>query len=403
MFRNRLSTAFVLVLAISASRFARGDMLLEVAAGKHERIATPVSLELRAPLKDHKHFTLTRLEDGQQVPVQVTNEETPHVVWLLQRPLPAGAVRRYRLSPAKAPQAKASVTVEHDGGRLQVAVGGKPVVVYNTALVLSPNRNESHYDRSGYIHPLFNPRGQAITDDFAPDHPHQHGIMFPWTNTKFEGRSLNFWEQRRKTAKIEHASVEATESGAVCGGFTASLKHLDLTDIDKHRPVLKETWRVRVYNSSDYFLFDLESKQRAVGNPLHIEKHHYGGLAIRGHRNWLNPGEGDFLTSENKNRENGNQSRPRWCDIFGNVDGETTGVTIFCDPDNFRAPQPVRLHPNKPYFCFAPMSLGAFKIEAGTPYVSRFRFYVHNGPLDVQTAERIWNDLADPPRITISE
>ena len=49
------------------------------------------------------------------------------------------------------------------------------------------------------------------------------------------------------------------------------------------------------------------------------------------------------------------------------------------------------------------MVLGAFKIEADQPYVSRYRFYVHNGKLDATAAERHWQDLADPPRVTLTD
>jgi hypothetical protein len=227
--------------------------------------------------------------------------------------------------------------------------------------------------------------------------------MFPWTDTNFEGRPLNFWDQQKGNGRIEHAKIDSTESGAVCGGFTVRLDHLDVTTGDKPKPVMTETWHVRVYNLADHFLFDLESVQRCQGSPLKIQKYHYGGLAIRGHRNWLVPGQGDFLTSENRNRSNGNQTRPHWCDIHGMVDGHETGVTIFCDPRNFRSPQPVRLHPNKPYFCFAPMALGAFEIEAGKPYVSRYRFCIHNGPLDSEAAERIWRDIDEPPGIRLTQ
>lgn len=75
-----------------------------------------------------------------------------------------------------------------------------------------------------------------------------------------------------------------------------------------------------------------------------------------------------------------------------------TGVAIFCSPNNFRAPQPVRLHPKKPYFCFAPMVLGPFAIAREKPLVSRYRFVVHSGPLDLELAGRVWRDFKDPPQ-----
>jgi hypothetical protein len=43
--------------------------------------------------------------------------------------------------------------------------------------------------------------------------------------------------------------------------------------------------------------------------------------------------------------------------------------------------------------------LGDFTIEVGKPFVSRYRFYVHDGELDRAAADRLWQDYADPPTV----
>ncbi len=269
-------------------------------------------------------------------------------------------------------------------------------------MVPAPNADEPYYARSGYLHPLFAPDGTVVTDDFAPDHPHQHGVMFAWTNTTFEGRKLDFWNQKARTAKVEHVAVNEIFDGPVCAGFQATLKHSDLTAPEGTKPVLDETWSVRVYNHSDGFLFDLQSEQRAAGeSPLVVNQYHYGGMAIRGRREWLKPPVGDFLTSEGKTRAEGNHSRPHWVTLHGTLDGKPYGVTIFSDPRNFRAPQPVRLHPSKPYFVFAPLVLGEFQITQAEPYVSRYRYFVEQGKPNPQRFGQLWQDIADPPQVTI--
>ena len=72
-----------------------------------------------------------------------------------------------------------------------------------------------------------------------------------------------------------------------------------------------------------------------------------------------------------------------------------------CHPGNFRAPQPVRLHPHKPYFCFAPMQLGDFEITLGRNFASRYRFYAHSGPVNAEESERLWQDYAEPPKVRV--
>jgi hypothetical protein len=65
-------------------------------------------------------------------------------------------------------------------------------------------------------------------------------------------------------------------------------------------------------------------------------------------------------------------------------------------PDNFRSPQPVRLHPNMPYFSLVPQQLGEFAIEPGKPYVSRFRFVVTDGAPDAAFLEACYRAYATP-------
>ena len=290
------------------------------------------------------------------------------------------------------------------------------MLAYNHETVESPEGIEPYYRKSGHIHPLLTPSGLSVTDDFPPDHAHQHALFFAWVNTTFLGHHIDFWNQKEKTGQVSHAGTLGTTSGPVFGGFRVRLRHSDLAGSDGPRPVLDELWTVRAYDRSDLFVIDFESSQTSAegAEPLTINKYHYGGMGLRGNRAWFDPdvkgndapdpsrsGRSDFLTSEGKGRRDGNHTRPRWVDLGGLVGGRAGGVAILDHPGNFRFPQPVRLHPNKPYFCFAPMVLGEFEIAPGRPYVSKYRLIVHDGLPDPAAIERAWDDYADPPRARI--
>ena len=85
---------------------------------------------------------------------------------------------------------------------------------------------------------------------------------------------------------------------------------------------LYETWKITVYDTpDDYFLFDVESVQECASDlPLEIDEYYYGGMAFRGSYEWfkevgdnsINPGDLKFITSEGKDRWEGNHSRPTW-------------------------------------------------------------------------------------------
>jgi len=379
-------------------------IVLEVRGGARDRSGAVASVELPPALRDAPGLSLARLDTGEPVDAQRDPVAPSRLVWIVDEKLPAGQSRRYRLSASDGPRAEANVAVDDDGKQLRVSVAGKPVLAYNQAVVPSPDPNEPYYARSGHIHPVYNPLGQVVTDDFNPDHMHQHGIMFAWTKSTFEGRPSNCWDQKTGQGNVEHAATEAFGGGPVFGFFTTRLRHVNLNAPDGvPRPILDETWHVRVYRFTDYFLFDLVSTQRCAGSsPLTVEAYHYGGLMIRGARSWNGKENGDFLTSQGHTRADGNHTRPRWCDVHGSIGGNPSGVTVLGHPANHGAPQPVRLHPSMPYFCFAPAVLGAFTIEPDMPpYVSRYRFCVHVGPLDPREADRLWHDYADPPEVGI--
>ncbi len=402
--RTHLVMILTLLIGVSFAGLATAAdaVILEVAAGDYLRQDSVATAELPASLSDQSSFTLTRLDTNQSVPVQVDcAAEKPRVVWIIRNPLEVGSVRKYRLAAAPEKTASAAVSLRKDEKYLSVSVGGKPLFRYNHATVPSPDLKNPCYARSGYIHPLYNPSGQLVTDDFNPDHAHQHGIMFAWRKTTVQGRTTDGWDQKSATGRVEHVKLEELVYGPVFGSFTAQLRQLDLTAPGGPQPVLNETWLVRAYNLTDRFLFEIEATQTCAGpDPVSIDQIHYGGLAIRGQAAWHGDNY-DYLTSQGKTKADGNQSRPNWVDIHGPVDGQPTGVTIFDHPGNFRFPQPVRLHPTMPYFCFTPASLGSFTIEPGKPYVSRYRFSVHDGELAPDVTEQLWNDYAHPPTVRI--
>jgi hypothetical protein len=194
--------------------------------------------------------------------------------------------------------------------------------------------------------------------------------------------------------------------GAVHAGFQAEHRFVDLTSGQPKVP-LEETWTVIGYhiNGAKYFVFDLISTQRcATASPLKLPKYYYGGLGFRGNWAWNGAQKTEFLTSNGEtDRGKGNETRANWCHIGGEVDGEFTGVTIMCHPENFRAPQPMRIHPREPFFCYAPSQLGDWQIEPGKPYVSRYRFVVADGRPDQESIEKIWQAYAHPPKAAVEK
>jgi hypothetical protein len=185
------------------------------------------------------------------------------------------------------------------------------------------------------------------------------------------------------------------------------LKQFKRTPAGAAEALIDDYWTVRAYNVRGGFVFDVDSTQQAVSHPVEVNKHVYGGMTFRGSLAWRENGawqdaaNNNFLTSEGKTRTGGNQTRPRWVDIHGSTGGSVSGVAVMDHPGNFRYPQPVRIHPDKPYFCFAPMTLGPFVIGRDRPLISRYRYFVHDGPVQPAIAERLWQDYAEPVEVVV--
>jgi hypothetical protein len=394
---------FVLFLGFDAlvSTAADQPKYVTVAAGSHDRRGTLVSFDLPAGLRGQRY--VLRDQGGAAVPLQIDVGRRAH---FLLAEMKAGQTRKYRIEEQRRNQLAASsiqLIQERDGIRFTVA--GTPVISYRKQTNELPAPDiKPIFRRGGYIHPVHTPSGEVVTDDYPRDHLHHHGVWFAWTKTEFEGRRPDFWNMGDGTGTVEFEALDGTQVGPVFAGLKARHRYVD-SGAPAPKTVLNETWEIAVYALGEaekpYRMFDLVSTQScATQAPLLLPEYHYGGVGVRGRGEWNGKENCYFLTSEGKDRSNGHGTRARWCHIGGRVGNKLAGIAILCHPSNFRAPQPMRIHPTEPFFCYAPSQLGHWEIAPGKPYVSRYRFIVSDGPPDRAELDRLWNDYADPPRVT---
>jgi len=291
---------------------------------------------------------------------------------------------------------KKPVEIRKNNKGLWVYVKGKPVLFYNTAVAMPPADSPAYYRRSGFIHPLLTPAGDTLTDDFPVGHAHQHGIFMTWVNTTFRNQKVDFWNQHAKTGTVEHVDVLETKEGPSSARIKTKLLHISLV----HGPVLEEVWTLIIYPRDTAFMFSLESEQvNITTDTLFLNKYHYGGLAFRGSRQWNKHDSAHFnnewkiLTSEGKTNADANHTHARWVDASGQLNKGTGGVTVIGHPGNFRYPQAIRVHPDMPYWAFAPVVDDAFTLPPGKVFRSRFLYIVHNGHAStdfIEKAARNW-------------
>jgi hypothetical protein len=375
---------------------------LRVHAGKYSRTNTIVPVSLPHLDSAAQSYEL-RDERGGVIPVQIDRDGRG---WFVLPTLNAGTERSYAIAVRSA-STSPKVTVSRTESDLAIAIAGKDVLTYRGVAGRLPSADiKPAFQRGGYIHPVRTPSGRIVTDDYPADHRHQHGIMFAWTSAEFEGRHTDFWNMGSSLARVEAVAVDATWSGAVHGGWTARHRYVDLTS-GGPKPALDEVWTTRVYatgaGAKAAHMFDVDVRQTpATATPLILPEYHYGGMAVRGAASFMGaPTKEIVVTSEGKDRVGADNSRARWAHISGTVDAAIAGIAMLGHPDNFRAPEPMRMHPTDPYMCFVPSRLGAWSITADKPYVAKYRFVAADGPADSALLDQLWNDYADPPNVTI--
>lgn len=399
-----VSLLFVFLTAFNGLCQAQ-DYAVTVSAGGFDRLETVISVTFPKPVKPGV-YQLTN-QTGDKTPIQVNEYNTG---WFIVDKLPAGASKTYTFAPETSAISvqNTGITYNFDQNIVTFQKEGASVFSYYYRFNNPPKELGPIYKRAGYIHPLFSPDGVPLTNhlDFKM-HSHHYGIWAAWTHTKFQGRTPDFWNIQDGSARVEHAdSLQKIWQGPVYGGLKAKNHYVDLSS---SAPViaLNEEWVTRVYNTSslkgrEYNFLDLKLTHTTnTAQPLKLPEYRYGGLAFRGHQQWDNPKNVSFLTSEGYNRKNGNKTRARWVHIGGTVNGKQVGVAILGHPDNFRAPQPVRINPETPYIVFAPMQLGNMVIKPGSPYVMRYRFVTYDGKPDVGRLNQLWDDYAYPVGVTV--
>ncbi|MCA9105905.1 MAG: PmoA family protein [Planctomycetales bacterium] len=353
---------------------------------------------------DHTHLNI---EGGSAVGSLVAQ------LLLEQRPDLAPFFSPSRIQAANQPRtvdrslSSGALSLEVNDQVVRVSHDQQTMLEYLVSEPPAPDGIDSIYRRSGLLHPVCSPNGRTVTGLFPVDHPHQHGVFTAWVNTTWNDRSIDFWNLAKGEGRVLHQRIVDTFVADDRIGFSVDLVHRaqQAPIVD----VLRERWTITAYPvRDDAFEFDLELTQTAITElPLRIHRYHYGGVAVRGPDAWLLPTDGDPRSDESRlepstltneqgsERIAGNHEPTRWVVLQGELGGHPVALTVLGHVDNFRAPQPARLHPTKPYFAWAPCVIDEFEIDQAHPYHARYKFLVTDAEPSPDWIERRWREWCD--------
>ncbi len=225
-------------------------------------------------------------------------------------------------------------------GQVAMTVGSQPVAVYVYQEKGSP------ITRPYFAHVCV-PGGIQVTRNHPPiegqdlsDHGNYHpGIWMSFGDIS----GSDYWRLAARTEHVKFVEQPASEPGR--GTFTVLNRYLDQHDPSK--VVCKEIarytlavrpegylilWDSTFFSDHEFYFGDQEEMGLGfrVATPLRVDKksRKFPNVA---------PGNGSILDA--KGRKNGKEiwgNASDWCDYSGTLQGKRVGITLFCNPDNFR-------------------------------------------------------------------
>jgi Methane oxygenase PmoA len=376
---------FLLLIPVSI----RAQQNVTIPSSTSARFDIPIYIHLAKP-SDH-NYGLYNSNSGKTYPVQWFADSA---VFILSDSLPAG--QSIQLSLIRSRQKTKPVQFKKSQRSVTVIRKDKPVLVYNIAEILPPADSPSYYKRSGFIHPVYTPKGKIVTDAFPSNHAHQHALFHAWTHTTFKGRHVDFWNQHKKEGTVGNAKLISTKEGPVYSEMVTKQEYISLA----HGVILSEYWTIRIYNTQEQQIFDISVRQENITNDtLHLLKYIYGGMAFRGSAHWDRFNKKEFeanwsvLTSEGLKDSLANNSVAKWVTVSGPVEGVMSSSTVIGHPSNFRYPQTIRVHPEMPYWVFSPVIDQGFSIGPGATYTARYRYLITDIPpskASIQAVSDAW-------------
>jgi hypothetical protein len=264
-----------------------------------------------------------------------------------------------------------------------VKQGDAPILNYYHSDSILPQGVDPIFKRGDYVHPIFGPDGQILTEDFPADHLHHRALNWGWATVKWKGKKRDLFACRGIWTRPQDIKL--------INGPTAQIIAENLWLWDDKTPVVKETVTITAHpqNNSGRFI-DFDIRLKALVNDFAIggrEKSGYGGFNIR-----MAPAENVTLTIHDANNENPQS----WADYTADFDfKKRAGITIFEHPKNpqyslgwFRRD---KINFFQPIWPVAKL----FNIPKSKTLQLRYRLWVHKGTIDPEIISIAWTDYVN--------
>ena len=430
---RRLVLAFIAVLFLAAVRASAEApiIVVEDPGGAAGRVGAPVSLDVDllatvydvAARPERLRLREVGVEPAQDGSAELAVQFVPEsrgsrkgTLWWLMPPGPEGK-RRFQLIVGEAPAGPGVVAkLDRERQAVDVAEGDLPVLRYNHGTVPPPPEIVEHFEkkqkppfyyaRGDYIHPVYGPDGEELTDDYSMNHPHHRGICWAWPVVRWQGEARDIWAVRVLATEpggvwARPVSIDRVESGPVLAVIEAE----NVWRWGDREEIVRERVAIRAFGRRDRCRFlDVEIRLVALVDELSLggrPQAGYGGFTFR-----------TFPEFDRRNIEmriDPSTASPRraWFHLTGNFPGGRgpAGVVLLehvTNPDYPSYPDPqtsdgvAGKYPK--WRTVQPAWPGDREVSLakGAALVLKHRLWIHPGARDDEVLSDVWATYAEP-------
>ena len=271
---------------------------------------------------------------------------------------------------------KSPFTINETDQGFQLMENGKPVFSYQK----KPKSLTGQYVCSNYIHPLYNLKGDILTDEFPPDHLYHRGVFWAWHQLYIDNIRLgDGWTNDSISQEVVKVSSE--KRGDVVQISLDVLWHS--TVIADGKPFIDERTVISVHKlEGDIRKIDFEITLNALVKDLQIggsaDQKGYGGFCVR-----MKLPDSLIFTSESgpvKPQDLQVKAGP-WMDFSGKFGPgpDNSGITILCSPGMPDYPEPWILRQKGSMQNIVFPGRDRKDIPLNKPLRMRYRLIIHNG------------------------
>ncbi len=275
------------------------------------------------------------------------------------------------------PNPKPIFSIHETAQGIALSENGQPVFFYQR----KPKLSGEKYSYNNYLHPLYNLKGDTLTEEFPEDHIYHRGIFWAWHQVYVKDLKIgDSWMMENISQ-----NVVALKSIVLEKEFRLQLNLLwHSTALENNQPFLAENTTITVHQQQKGIrMIDFEIALKALIPGVSLggseDEKGYGGFCARiklpanlsftGKNGPVMPKEGQVIAGE-------------WMDFSANFDQENknkTGITILCHQTtpNYPAPWILRQTGSMQNIVFP--GNRRMEIPVQSPITLKYRLLIHNG------------------------